>query len=99
MQAGDRDAHLLHLLREPPAPEAGAVATPLFSLADGYAPSDELAGDIQQFVRDRLSAYAYPRRVEFVVLIWSVPLAVMRKMSASAFASTFRNSARPGSLP
>jgi acetyl-CoA synthetase len=35
-------------------------------LADGYAPSDDLAAEIKRFVRDRLSAYAYPRLVEFV---------------------------------
>jgi acetyl-CoA synthetase len=35
-------------------------------LADGYEPSDKLADEISAFVRKRLSAYAYPRRVEFV---------------------------------
>jgi acetyl-CoA synthetase len=35
-------------------------------LAEGHEPSDELAEDIKRFVRDRLSAYAYPRRIEFV---------------------------------
>jgi acetyl-CoA synthetase len=40
-------------------------------LADGFQPagsdpSEELADEIKQFVRARLSAYAYPRLVEFV---------------------------------
>ena len=35
-------------------------------LADGYEPSDALADEIKTFVRGRLSAYAYPRRIEFV---------------------------------
>ena len=35
-------------------------------LADGFDGSDELAGEIKAFVRERLSAYAYPRRIEFV---------------------------------
>jgi acetyl-CoA synthetase len=35
-------------------------------LAEGHEPSDELTEDIKAFVRQRLSAYAYPRRVEFV---------------------------------
>ena len=35
-------------------------------LAPGYAPSNALAEEIMQFVRVRLSAYAYPRRIEFV---------------------------------
>src|SRR6185369_13144080 len=56
--------------------EAAAVASPdevkgnvvkaFIILAEGYEPSDELAEDIKRFVRQRLSAYAYPRLVEFV---------------------------------
>src|SRR4051812_6778924 len=56
--------------------EAAAVASPdqikgnvvkaFIVLAEGHEPSDELAEDIKRFVRERLSAYAYPRRVEFV---------------------------------
>ena len=34
--------------------------------SEGAEPSDELADDIKSFVRGRLSAYAYPRRIEFV---------------------------------
>jgi acetyl-CoA synthetase len=56
--------------------EAAAVASPdelrgnvvkaFVVLADGYEPADELADEIKRFVRERLSAYAYPRRIEFV---------------------------------
>ena len=56
--------------------EAAAVASPderrgnvvkaFIVLAAGHEGSDELVKDIQGFVRDRLSAYAYPRRIEFV---------------------------------
>jgi acetyl-CoA synthetase len=56
--------------------EAAAVASPdelrghvvkaFVVLAEGSQPSDELATDIQRFVRERLSAYAYPRKIEFV---------------------------------
>ena len=63
-------------LEHPAVREAAAVASPdelrgnvvkaFIVLADGYEPSDELAGEIKGFVRDRLSAYAYPRRIEFV---------------------------------
>jgi acetyl-CoA synthetase len=35
-------------------------------LAEGHETSDALAEEIKAFVRDRLSAYAYPRLVEFV---------------------------------
>ena len=56
--------------------EAAAVASPderrgnvvkaFIVLAEGHEPSDELADEIKRFVRERLSAYAYPRRIEFV---------------------------------
>jgi acetyl-CoA synthetase len=56
--------------------EAAAVASPderrgnvvkaFIVLASGHEPSDALVEDIQRFVRERLSAYAYPRRIEFV---------------------------------
>jgi acetyl-CoA synthetase len=56
--------------------EAAAVASPderrgnvvkaFIVLGEGVEPSDELAEEIKAFVRDRLSAYAYPRKIEFV---------------------------------
>jgi acetyl-CoA synthetase len=56
--------------------EAAAVASPderrghvvkaFVVLRQGAQPSDELAGEIKQLVRGNLSAYAYPRRIEFV---------------------------------
>jgi len=63
-------------LEHPAVAEAAAVASPdslrgtvvkaFVVLAAGYAGSDELADEIKAHVRARLSAYAYPRRVEFV---------------------------------
>jgi len=63
-------------LEHPAVREAAAVASPdpvkghvvkaFICCAEGHAPSDELADEIKQFVRGRLSAYAYPRKVEFV---------------------------------
>ena len=63
-------------LEHPAVAEAAAVASPderrgnvvkaFIVLAAGHEPSDELAEEIKDFVRDRLSAYAYPRRIEFV---------------------------------
>jgi acetyl-CoA synthetase len=35
-------------------------------LAAGHEPSDELGEEIKAFVRERHSAYAYPRLIEFV---------------------------------
>src|SRR3954464_4366220 len=56
--------------------EAAAVASPderrgdivkaFIVLVGDRSPSDELVKDIQRHVRDRLSAYAYPRKIEFV---------------------------------
>ena len=44
----------------------GSVVKAFVVLAEGYEPADELAEELKTFVRGRLSAYAYPRRVEFV---------------------------------
>ncbi|HWF73491.1 MAG TPA: AMP-binding protein [Solirubrobacteraceae bacterium] len=63
-------------LEHPAVAEAAAVASPderrgnvvkaFVVLAAGHEPSDELAEDIKHYVRDHLSSYAYPRRIEFV---------------------------------
>ena len=63
-------------IEHPAVAEAAAVASPderrgnvvkaFVVLAAGHEPSDELADEIKAFVRDHLSAYAYPRRIEFV---------------------------------
>ena len=63
-------------LEHPAVAEAAAVAWPderrgnivkaFVVLAAGHEPSDELGKQIGAFVRDHLSAYAYPRVVEFV---------------------------------
>src|ERR671924_1307853 len=49
-----------------PDPKRGMVVKAFLVLAEGHEPSDELASDIQTFVRGRLGAHAYPRRIEFV---------------------------------
>jgi acetyl-CoA synthetase len=63
-------------LEHPAVKEAAAVASPderrgnivkaFVVLAEGHAGSEELADEIKRFVRERHSAYAYPRQVEFV---------------------------------
>jgi acetyl-CoA synthetase len=63
-------------LEHPAVAEAAAVAVPderrgnvvkaFVVLAEGHDPSDGLATEIKSFVRDHLSAYAYPRLIEFV---------------------------------
>ncbi len=64
------------LLRHPAVALAAAVGKPdpvrteivkaFIVLKDGYAPSDALAGEIQGFVKTRLSAHEYPREVAFI---------------------------------
>jgi acetyl-CoA synthetase len=49
-----------------PDERRGAVVKAFIVLAEGHEPSEALAEEIKAFVRDRLSAYAYPRRIEFV---------------------------------
>ncbi len=63
-------------LEHPAVAEAAAVASPderrgnvvkaFIVLAAGHEGSDKLAEEIKAFVRDNLSAYAYPRKIEFV---------------------------------
>ena len=63
-------------LEHPAVAEAAAVASPderrgnvvkaFIVLTEGHDPTDEVAASIQAHVRNRLSAYHYPRRVEFV---------------------------------
>ena len=63
-------------IEHPAVREAAAVASPdakrghvvkaFVVLAEGRVPSEELAGEIKTFIRGHLSAYAYPRKIEFV---------------------------------
>jgi acetyl-CoA synthetase len=64
------------LVAHPQVVEAAAIAAPdelrghivkaFVRVLPDVEPNDELARDIQAFVRGRLSAYAYPRAIEFV---------------------------------
>jgi acetyl-CoA synthetase len=63
-------------VEHPAVREAAAVASPddrrgtivkaFIVLASGHDASDELAQEIKSYVRERHSAYAYPREIEFV---------------------------------
>jgi acetyl-CoA synthetase len=63
-------------LEHPAVAEAAAVAFPderrghvvkaFVVVADGHEPSEQLAEEIKAHVRDHLSAYAYPRVIEFI---------------------------------
>jgi len=49
-----------------PDERRGAIVKAFVVLAAGHDGSDELVKEIQAHVRSRLSAYAYPREIEFV---------------------------------
>lgn len=47
--------------------EEGLIKTKAYVVPKSeYTPSDELATELQQFVRDRIAVYKYPRWIEFV---------------------------------
>jgi acetyl-CoA synthetase len=64
------------LVEHPAVAEAGVIGKPdperleiikaFVSLRDGYTPDETLKHEIQQFVRQRLAAHAYPREIEFL---------------------------------
>jgi acetyl-CoA synthetase len=49
-----------------PDPERTELVKAFIVLHPGHESSAELVGELQQFVKQRLSAHAYPREVEFV---------------------------------
>jgi acetyl-CoA synthetase len=63
-------------VEHPAVLEAAAVASPdakrgdivkaFIVLGEGHDGSDKLADEIKRYVRERHSAYAYPREIEFV---------------------------------
>jgi acetyl-CoA synthetase len=49
-----------------PNPKRGDIVKAFIVVGEGHERSDELADEIKRFVREKHSAYAYPREVEFV---------------------------------
>jgi acetyl-CoA synthetase len=49
-----------------PDERRGNIVKAFVVLAADHEPSPELAESIKAFVRERLSAYAYPREIEFI---------------------------------
>ena len=48
-----------------PDDERGSVVRAVVVLRDGFSPSDELAAELQQHVREQTAPYKYPRIVDF----------------------------------
>ena len=44
----------------------GSIVKAFVKLAAGYDPSEELASELQQFVKNTLAAHEYPREIEFI---------------------------------
>src|ERR671918_1986213 len=86
--------------------EAAAVASPderrgnvvkaFIVLAEGHEASDELVTEFQQFVRQRLSAYAYPRKIEFVD---DLPKTLTGKIRRNELRTAEQEAARRGNSP
>ena len=49
-----------------PDPERTELVKAFVVLRSGYQPAPDLAGELQQFVKTRLSAHSYPREIEFI---------------------------------
>jgi acetyl-CoA synthetase len=60
-----------------PDPVRGEVVVAYIVPAEGHAPTPALAAEIQAFVRQRLAAHEYPRRVRFVT---EMPMTVTGKI-------------------
>lgn len=87
------------LLTHPAVAEAAAVGVPdavrgqivkgFVKLRGGFIPSPALAAEIQQHVKERLAAYAYPRAIEFID---QLPMTTTGKIRRSELRT--RNAAR-----
>jgi acetyl-CoA synthetase len=56
-----------------PDPERTEIVKAFVVLQQGVEPSDELAEELRQYVRKRLSAHAYPREIEFMAQLPKTP--------------------------
>ncbi|MDM5332917.1 AMP-binding protein [Ureibacillus composti] len=59
--------------------QRGEVVKAYIVLKENFTPSEELAKGIQQFVKGNLSAYEYPRLIEFVEAIPKTPSGKMQR--------------------
>ncbi len=70
-----------------PDARRGQVVCANVALADGWQPSDGLVREIQQYVKERYSRFAYPRVVRFVK---EIPKTASNKLRRSALRAALR---------
>lgn len=90
------------VLEHPAVAESAAVGKPdelrgyiikaFVVLRDGYEASDQLVKDIQGMVRERMSAHAYPREIEFVTELPKTPSGKIQRFMLRKQAETEANS-------
>src|SRR4051794_37639187 len=67
-----------------PDPERGQVVRAVVVLGDDHEPSDRLARELQDFVKDQTAPYKYPRRVDFVDELPKTPSGKIRRADLRA---------------
>jgi len=67
-----------------PDPERGQVVRAVVVLRDDHEPSDQLARELQDFVKDQTAPYKYPRRVDFVDELPKTPSGKIRRADLRA---------------
>lgn len=66
-----------------PHPDLGQQVTAIIEPAPGYQPSEEFAGELVQFCRERLAGYKCPRVVEFMTSLPRTPTGKLLKRELS----------------
>lgn len=73
-----------------PDPDRGAIVKAFVALADGAEGNGEIAGELQDYVKSQISAFKYPRAVEFVD---ALPLTATGKIQRGALRALERERA------
>ncbi len=77
-----------------PDPQRGQTVKAFVRLAEGHAPTAELAEALQRLVKDRIGFHAYPRSVEFVE---ELPLTTTGKLQRFVLREATRHPRQEGS--
>lgn len=57
----------------------GQIIKAFIRLADGFEPTDSVKNELQQFVREELAKYQYPREIEFVEELPTTPSGKLKR--------------------